>query len=88
MKWLSFRANRSIEDYASTLAQHVAWVQTKYQSHQVILVGHSMGGLVSLAYAVHCPNHVAALVCIVSPLQGAPALRFCCCARPFGVATL
>jgi esterase len=54
--------------YASDLAQ----VIEKLDLRDVVLVGHSMGGLVSLVYAAHHPEHVRALVVVDSTLRSTP----------------
>lgn len=52
----------------------------------VIIIGHSMGGLIALDYLRMYPNHksVQGVACIASPLQGAsrlqhPVFRTICC---------
>ena len=53
-------------------ASDVAEVIEKLEMRDVILVGHSMGGLVSLVHAATYPGRVKALVVIDSSLRAAP----------------
>jgi pimeloyl-ACP methyl ester carboxylesterase len=50
----------------------VAGVIEKLGLSDVVLVGHSMGGLVSLVYAASHPQHVKALVVVDSTLRSTP----------------
>lgn len=54
--------------YAADLAQ----VVEKLDLHDVTLVGHSMGGLVSLVYAATYPGRVKSIVVIDSTLRSTP----------------
>jgi pimeloyl-ACP methyl ester carboxylesterase len=56
------------ERYASDVAQ----VAEKLDLREFVLVGHSMGGLVSLVYAATHPGRVKALVVIDSTLRATP----------------
>ena len=53
------------EDYASDLAQ----VVDKLDLHDFVLVGHSMGGMVSLVYAATHPGRVAQLVVVDTTMR-------------------
>ena len=54
--------------YAADLAQ----VIEKLDLHDVVLVGHSMGGLVSLVYCANYPGRVKKLVVVDSTLRATP----------------
>ncbi len=64
-----------IEEYSQKLNDRIEYICQKCKSEAVVLIGHSMGGLLSLLCAVSRPLQVAAVVCISSPLQGAPLLK-------------
>ncbi|MGH8560850.1 MAG: esterase/lipase family protein [Nevskiales bacterium] len=61
----------SIEDNATALGRIVEAVCSDTQSDKVILIGHSMGGLVSRSY-LHSGGHprIAQVICIGSPHHG------------------
>jgi pimeloyl-ACP methyl ester carboxylesterase len=53
-------------------AADVEQVIQKLELRDVVLVGHSMGGLVSLVYAATYPGRVKALVCVDSTFRATP----------------
>jgi pimeloyl-ACP methyl ester carboxylesterase len=53
-------------------AADIAEVLEKLDLHDLILVGHSMGGLVSLVYAANYPGRVKQLVIVDSTLRATP----------------
>jgi pimeloyl-ACP methyl ester carboxylesterase len=55
-----------------TLDKFVNGVRSKTNSKKVILIAHSMGGLISRAYAIKNPDKVEALISIGSPYAGSP----------------
>lgn len=62
----------SIRTYAERVAKKAEAIEKETGCKELMLVGHSMGGLVSLWYAskLAAPNKVTHLVAIGSPLQG------------------
>jgi len=67
----------SIGKLVPQLAQRIDQVCTATGAQQVILIGHSMGGLVSRSYlARHGIAQVAKLITIASPHQGSELSRF------------
>ncbi len=78
LKALAHRKNQNIAEYVAVLRQHLAYLQNVHGTQHVILVGHSMGGLVALEYALTHKHEstVEAVVCIASPLYGAPLLTY------------
>jgi pimeloyl-ACP methyl ester carboxylesterase len=77
LKYRSRMTDRSIHDYAHTcLNQHVEYVRQFHGSANVILLGHSMGGVVSCLYKTLFPSKVHRVVTFGSPVQGAPLLRW------------
>ncbi|MBN2459137.1 alpha/beta hydrolase [Candidatus Woesearchaeota archaeon] len=63
--------NRGIEDYAKELDHAVRLVMNCTGSDKVILIGHSMGGLVSRKYMVDYGNeHVEKLITLATPHYG------------------
>lgn len=62
----------TIEDYAERVRTKAQWIARKTGRPDLILIGHSMGGLVSTYYATNiAPKHtVKAVVTLGSPLQG------------------
>jgi len=68
----------SIQKHAKTLAQKVEQIEKETGSKKIILIGHSMGGLVSALYATKiAPAHkVTALITIGSPLAGTHLAKF------------
>lgn len=76
----------SIESYAERVKELVEKVRLETKSEKVILVGHSMGGIVSTHYALSEEGlgKVERIVTLGSPLQGtklAVLAWFCKCAR-------
>jgi len=61
----------SIDDYAATLERSVTTLLAQTQSQQVVLVGHSMGGLAIRAWLrAHGSGRVARIVTLGTPHQG------------------
>ncbi len=60
----------SIETFADQVAQKVAAIRAATGAEQVVLVGHSMGGLVGLAYLRHGGDSVRRLITIGTPFHG------------------
>lgn len=62
----------SIESHAQTVAKQAEQIAKETGRSELILVGHSMGGLVSLCYALTMapPGFVSKIITIGSPLQG------------------
>jgi len=56
----------------ANLDRYVNSIRVKTNSKKVILVGHSMGGLISRAYAVKHPGKVDTVISIGSPYAGSP----------------
>ena len=56
----------------SSLDRYVNGVRAKTNSEKVILIAHSMGGLISRAYAVRNPDKVDTIISIGSPYAGSP----------------
>ncbi len=66
-----------IDDYATQVAQYVEQICVKTGAQQVILVGHSMGGLVARAYIQQGGSaRVAKLITLGSPHHGSVLTRF------------
>ncbi len=61
----------SIDDYIDPLEQRIAAVLAKTGAERLLLVGHSMGGLVARAYLQRCgKSRVVGLVTLGTPHQG------------------
>ncbi|MEW7847131.1 hypothetical protein AB2N08_00375 [Massilia aurea] len=62
-----------------------SWTRTRRECTKVILVTHSMGGLVARACAKRIPNHIAGVIHGVMPALGAPVAyrRTACGTEPF-----
>jgi len=62
----------SIEEYTNVLSNKIDQILKTTKKKKIILIGHSMGGLVSLNYATHHQkkNHIKAIVTIGSPIKG------------------
>lgn len=60
----------SIDEYARQLEDRIVEVCTRCGTDSVIVVAHSMGGLVARACARRAPGRVRRLVCLGSPHQG------------------
>jgi pimeloyl-ACP methyl ester carboxylesterase len=67
-----------IEDFAAQLAARVAQIRARTGAHQVILIGHSMGGLVARTYLHHHggASCVARLITLGSPHHGSLLARY------------
>ena len=59
-------------DHLTALYEFIKNTKLKTQSEKVILIGHSLGGLIARAYAVKNPEDVAMLISIGSPFAGSP----------------
>lgn len=67
----------SIRDYAERLKEKADQVAKETGRADLILVGHSMGGLVSSYYAVHlAPHKVTDVITIGTPFAGTPIARY------------
>ncbi|MDE3046189.1 MAG: alpha/beta fold hydrolase [Verrucomicrobiota bacterium] len=66
---------RPIHEYAQKVAQKAAQIAHETGRTDLILIGHSMGGLVSFLYALELapPNTVTDLITVASPLAGTHA---------------
>lgn len=63
-----------IDGYAEQIARRVAWLREQAGAEQVILVGHSMGGLACLAYLRrYGEDDVAKLITLGTPYRGTAA---------------
>ena len=61
----------SIETFAPQVAAKIAQIEAHTGAHQVVIVGHSMGGLVALTYLRrHGGAHVRRLVTLGTPYRG------------------
>lgn len=67
--------NHDIEYYVNIMEKHLLDV---YNLHEkpVILIGHSMGGLIAFNLIERHANKIDRIVAISSPIQGAPALNY------------
>ncbi len=72
MKWLARQHDWTIEQYAAELGKRIDLVSL---NKSVILIGHSMGGLVCAQYELEKPEKVVSLVAFSSPFRGAPLLN-------------
>lgn len=64
-------SEQSIDKQAKWLDHYVKFVQHKYKDEQIILVGHSAGGIVARFYMVQNPlQNLSALITIASPHLG------------------
>lgn len=59
-------------EHLINLDKFINQVRMKTKSKKVILIAHSMGGLISRAYAVKHPDKVEAIISIGSPFAGSP----------------
>ena len=65
-------SEKPIDKQVKRLDQYVKYVRNKHADEQIILVGHSAGGIVARLYMVQKPqSDLTALVTIASPHQGA-----------------
>lgn len=62
----------SIGDYAGEVSEMASFIKQETKRSDLILIGHSMGGLVACAYATQMAPHgkVKAVISIGSPLKG------------------
>lgn len=77
---LSQTRDASVDDYVKTVNDYVVFLNKQYPGRDMVLIGHSMGGLVAVRYVSQLqPYPMSALVkkviTIASPLQGAPLLN-------------
>ena len=74
------KRNASIDEYTHTLNDYVSFLNARYPGRDIVLIGHSMGGLVAVRYVSQLLSYpmsavVKKVVTIASPLQGAPLLE-------------
>lgn len=68
---LSLQSERPIEDQSQQLSQYVEHVRQLHPDEQIILIGHSAGGVVARLYMVEqSSNDLIALITIASPHLG------------------
>ena len=66
-----------IDQLAEALDQHIASVRVRTGASKVVLVGHSMGGLIARAYlARRGGDEVVSLITLATPHQGAELAKF------------
>ncbi len=64
-------SEQSIDKQAKSLNEYVKFVQHHHKGEQIILVGHSAGGIVARLYMVQHPKqNISALITIASPHLG------------------
>ena len=65
-------SEQAIDKQAKQLDQYIKYVQHRHVDEQIILVGHSAGGIVARLYMVQNPQlYLSALITIASPHLGA-----------------
>lgn len=62
----------SIEEYKNRVHARVEEIKKAHGRDDVILVGHSMGGLVSAKYAIHHNPNVKKIITLGTPAKGTP----------------
>ena len=68
---LNLQSEKSIDDQALQLHQYIEYIRQQHFGEQIILVGHSVGGVVARLYMVeHAKNDLIALITIASPHLG------------------
>ncbi len=67
---------KGIDDYAQTVSEKIKEIKAKTGQNQVILIGHSMGGLVAGYYAQHLApkGEIKHIMSVATPWQGTPFL--------------
>lgn len=73
MKWLARQHDWTIEEYAMELGKRIHDAKLKTP---VILMGHSMGGLICAQYELTNPQNVFCVISFSSPFRGAPLLNY------------
>lgn len=59
-----------IDEYARQLASRIEEVCKNCVVDQLIIIAHSMGGIVARNTAVNCPEHISQIICLGSPHHG------------------
>jgi alpha-beta hydrolase superfamily lysophospholipase len=54
----------SFSDYLNDLKAFILFVKSKEPDKDIILIGHSLGGLISLVYPIHFPDEVIGVIAI------------------------
>lgn len=77
MKLLAHEKNNDVTAYVKEFHKYANYVINKHENKKLILVGHSMGGLIAHDYALNPENvdRIHASVSISSPILGAPLLE-------------
>ena len=77
MYTLSLSSEKSIQDQSDQLHHYVEYVREQHHGEQIILVGHSAGGVVARLYMVEQANDdLIALITIASPHLGTDRASF------------
>lgn len=75
MKDISSEQDVPIEQFNQKVRTYVKFVQKKHNNKKVILIGHSMGGLLAHQYILkEGDSDIHSIVTIASPLNGSPLL--------------
>lgn len=66
---------RSMREYVKKVAEKAAEISKETGRKDLVLIGHSMGGLVSALYALEPSSSVSEIITIASPLNGTHVAR-------------
>jgi pimeloyl-ACP methyl ester carboxylesterase len=68
----------SIQTYSERVREKVETITKETGREDIVLIGHSMGGLISAWYATRLakPKSVSAIITVASPLEGTPVARY------------
>jgi pimeloyl-ACP methyl ester carboxylesterase len=79
-KLSKLRYDYTFDDFVfKDVEEAVQFLKAKTRSQKVVLAGHSLGGIVSLAYASQKPENVFAIITFGSPIyfgRGVPVMKF------------
>ena len=74
---VELESEQSIDDQADQLDQYIEYIRHSHPEQQIILIGHSAGGVVARLYMVKNPNtDLGALVTIASPHLGTEKAKY------------
>ena len=68
-----FENNKTIDEYVIQAQQHLNMI--KHTAENVIIIGHSMGGLIGLQLAYMNPSVISHVIMFGTPIKGAPLLQ-------------
>ena len=65
----------TISNYIQDIHNVVSYLKNRFQDHEIFLLGHSWGGLISYMYLLEYENEVDKFVAVCTPLNSRTMLK-------------